>query len=244
MVLTDDDFASLEAAVEEGRGVFDNLRKFLAFMLPTSLGQGLVVLVAVLLATELPVLPVQVLWVNLTTAVALGLVLAVEPLEPGVMRRPPVPPSRPLLTREMAVRVVLVSAVMVVGAFGVFHAQLGRGLPVEVARTAAVDTVVLVQVLYLLACRSLDRSVLAVGLTTNRWVPVSLAAMLGLQLLFTYAPVMHRLFHTAPIDAAAWALVHAVAVAALLLVEAEAWLRRRRARRPGQLQERALRAAQ
>src|SRR5690606_9084163 len=98
MVLTDDDFATIEAAVEEGRGVFDNLTKFVVWTLPTNMGQGLIILVAILLGATLPILPTQILWINMTTAVALGLMLAFEPKESGIMERPPRDPGRPLLT--------------------------------------------------------------------------------------------------------------------------------------------------
>ena len=140
----------------------------------------------------------------MTTAVALGLVLAFEPPEAGVMRRPPVPPSRPLLTRSLAGRIALVSALMLVGAFGLFEWTLGQGESVAVARTVAVNVFVVVQVAYLLNCRSLDRPMWRVGLFSNRWVPAGLTAMLGLQLLFTYAPWMNRLFHSAPIQPTWW----------------------------------------
>jgi cation-transporting P-type ATPase F len=228
MVLTDDNFASIEAAVEEGRGVFDNLRKFITFILPTSIGQGLVILVAIALATTLPILPVQVLWVNMTTAVALGLVLAFEPPEAGVMRRPPVPASRPLLTRSLAGRVALVSALMLVGAFGLFEWTLGQGESVAAARTVAVNVFVVVQVAYLLNCRSLDRPMWRVGLFSNRWVPVGLMAMLALQLLFTYVPWMNRLFHSAPIQPVWWLWITGLGIVVFAVVEAEKWLRRPR----------------
>jgi cation-transporting ATPase F len=93
MVLTDDNFATIEAAVEEGRGVFDNLTKFIAWTLPTNVGEGMVVLVAILLGATLPLMPVQILWINMTTAVALGLMLAFEPKEADIMRRPRVSPA-------------------------------------------------------------------------------------------------------------------------------------------------------
>lgn len=227
MVLTDDDFATIEAAVEEGRGVFDNLRKFITFILPTSFGQGLVILAAIGLGTTLPILPVQVLWVNMTTAVALGLALAFEPLEEGIMRRPPVPPSRPLLTGELASRIVLVSALMLVGAFGLFEWALAQGAEVAAARTVAVNVFIVVQVAYLLTCRSLDRSVLSIGPLRNRWVLAGMAAMLGLQLLFTYAPWMNTLFHSAPIDPVWWLWTTGVGVVVFLVVETEKWARRR-----------------
>jgi cation-transporting P-type ATPase F len=229
MVLTDDDFASIEAAVEEGRGVFDNLRKFIAFILPTSVGQGMIVLTAVALATALPLLPVQVLWVNMTTAVALGLVLAFEPLEPDVMRRPPVPVSRPLLTRGLVRRIVLVAGLMVLGAFAVFEGELLRGGSLDEARTAAVNVVVAVQVAYLFNCRSLHRASRGAGAPRNTWLPVGVGAMVVLQVLFTYAPVMHELFHSAPVGASTWLWVIAVAAVVYLVVEVEKWVLRARA---------------
>jgi cation-transporting P-type ATPase F len=231
MVLTDDNFASIEAAVEEGRGVFDNLRKFIAFILPTSFGQGLVILTAVVLGTALPILPVQILWVNMTTAVALGLVLAFEPLEPGVMRRPPVPPSRPLLTGTLAGRIVLVSILLLVAAFGLFEWALADGESVAVARTVAVNVFVVVQVAYLLTCRSLERSMFEIGLLGNRWVFAGTGGMLVLQLLFTYTPWMNGLFHSAPVAAGWWLWTTAIGVVVYVLVEVEKGVRRRRAAR-------------
>ena len=110
MVLTDDDFATIEAAVEEGRGVFDNLTKFITWTLPTNIGEGLVILAAIAFGAALPILPTQILWINMTTAVTLGLMLAFEPKEPGIMNRPPRHPDQPLLTRALVLRILLVPA--------------------------------------------------------------------------------------------------------------------------------------
>ena len=118
MVLTDDNFASIEAAVEEGRRIFDNLTKFIVWTLPTNLGEGLVIFTAIAAGVTLPILPVQILWINMTTAVPLGLMLAFEPKEPGMMRRPPRDPARPLLTGELLGRIVLVSAILLAGRSG------------------------------------------------------------------------------------------------------------------------------
>jgi cation-transporting P-type ATPase F len=225
MVLTDDDFASIEAAVEEGRGIFDNLRKFIAWTLPTNIGEGLVILAAILLGATLPILPVQILWINMTTAVALGLTLAFEPREPDVMRRPPYPPTRPLLTRGLMARILLVSAILLAGAFGLFEWELASGASVEQARTVAVNVFVLVQVAYLFNCRSLTRSVLHVGVFSNPWAWAGVAIMITLQLAFTYAPWMNALFHTEPIAATAWARSGAVAAVAYAIVGTEKWLR-------------------
>ncbi len=207
MVLTDDDFATIEAAVEEGRGVFDNLTKFIVWTLPTNIGEGMVILVAIALGTALPILPVQILWINMTTAVLLGLMLAFEPKEAGIMSRPPRDPQQPLLTRTLVVRILLVSAVLVGAALWIYEWELGRGAGQAEARTAAVNLFVTVEALYLVACRSLTRSVWAIGPLRNRWVLGGLAAQAVAQLALTYLPAMNRLFATAPIGADVWARI-------------------------------------
>ncbi len=226
MILLDDNFASIAAAVEEGRGVFDNLTKFIVWTLPTNVGESMVLLVAMLAGTTLPALPVQFLWVNLMTAILLGLMLVFEPKEPDLMDRPPRDPRRPLFTRELLQRTALVAGIMVVGAFWLFRLELrDDGASEAVARTVVVNVIVLVEVAYLFSCRSLHRSVFAIGWLTNRWAVLGSAAMIGAQVLFTYAPVMNRLFHTAPITAISWLRIVAVAAVALVAVESEKALR-------------------
>ncbi|GAB3490183.1 cation-translocating P-type ATPase [Amycolatopsis cihanbeyliensis] len=228
MVLTDDNFASIEAAVEEGRGVFDNLRKFLAWTLPTNIAEGLVILVAILVGATLPILPVQILWINMTTAVFLGLTLAFQPKEPGIMDRPPRSPGQALLTGDLVRRILLVSLVLVSGAFAVFQAQLASGVPVAEARTAAINVFVLVEVMYLISCRSLDR-LRARG--RNPWLLGGIALMLGLQALITYVPILNTLFHTAPVGAEAWLLALGIGLVAYAVVESDKVLWRRFDRR-------------
>ncbi|WP_439657802.1 HAD-IC family P-type ATPase [Lentzea sp. HUAS TT2] len=194
MVLTDDNFASIRAAVEEGRAVFDNLRKFIIWTLPTNMAEGLVILTAILLGAALPILPVQILWINMTTAVALGLTLAFEPREAGVMNRPPLPPSLPLLTRQLVGRILFVSAILLACSFGAFRWQLSAGASLEVARTVAVNVFVGAQIAYLANCRSLERFRPRTG--PNRWLLVGVALTVGLQLLLTYTPFMNTLFHS------------------------------------------------
>jgi cation-transporting ATPase F len=225
MVLTDDNFASIEAAVEEGRCVFDNLTKFIVWTLPTNMGEGLVLLTAIALGTVLPILPVQILWINMTTAVALGLMLAFEPKEPGIMARPPRDPGQPILTGVLVERIVLVSLLMLAGAYGVFLWELERTESIVAARTAAVNVFVMVELFYLFNCRSLERTMFHVGLFSNPWIWRGITAMTGLQLLLTYSPSMNRLFHTAPIDGPAWGLILAAAVTVYVVVEVETWLR-------------------
>jgi magnesium-transporting ATPase (P-type) len=229
MVLTDDDFASIEAAVEEGRGVFDNLVKFILWTLPTNGGEGMVILLAMALGVALPILPVQILWINMTTAVCLGLMLAFEPREPGIMDRPPRDPRAPLLDRLLVVRIAYVSLLLCGGAFAIFAWRLETGALAAEARTAAVAAIVLGEVFYLFNCRSLGGA--PVGAFSNPWVWAGVAGMLALQALFTYAPLMNRLFHTAPLDAATlgWLALFGLALSAVVSLEKrgrEAWRRR------------------
>jgi magnesium-transporting ATPase (P-type) len=224
MVLTDDNFATIEAAVEEGRGVFDNLTKFITWTLPTNLGEGLVILAAIAAGTTLPITPVQILWINMTTAVALGLMLAFEPGEPGLMDRPPRDPRQPILTGILVGRIVSVSAILLVGAFGLFQLAVEAGYSLEAARTVAVNAFVMVQIAYLFNCRTLTRPAHSVGWFTNRRLLLGVAIMLLLQLAFTYAPFMNTLFDSAPISASDWGRITLLALAAFVVVELEkAW---------------------
>ncbi len=227
MVLTDDNFASIEAAVEEGRGVFDNLTKFIVWTLPTNLGEGLVILVAIFAGITLPILPVQILWINMTTAVLLGLMLAFEPKEPGIMIRRPRDPEIPILTREMIGRIFLVGILLLAGAFGLFEWELINGASAKEARTVAVNVFVMVELFYLFNCRSLTRSMFSLGVFSNPWVFGGVTIMLILQGLYTYLPAMNWMFHSAPISIAAWGRILAVGVIAYFVVGLEKWLRRR-----------------
>ncbi|WP_018584851.1 cation-translocating P-type ATPase [Salinispora arenicola] len=218
IVLTDDDFTTIEAAVEEGRGVFANLTKFIIWTLPTNAGEGLLVLVAIMLGTALPILPSQILWINMTSAVLLGLTLAFEPKEAGIMDRPPRDPAQPLLTGALVVRILLVSALIVAGAWWVFEWELGAGAELAEARTAAVNLVVSVQVFYLFSCRSLRHSAWRLGLFTNRWLIGGVLLQALGQLALTYLPVMNTLFRTAPIGPGTWLRILGVALVAGIVV--------------------------
>ena len=160
MVLADDNFASIEAAVEEGRTVYDNLQKSLLFILPTNAGECLLLIGAILIGAELPITALQILWVNMITTVALDLALAFESAEPGVMRRPPRAPDEPLLTGHLLWLVVLVAMVMEIGAFGGFLWYRAGGAEIELARTVAVNTLVFCEIFYLFNCRSLSQPAL------------------------------------------------------------------------------------
>lgn len=218
MVLTDDDFATIEAAVEEGRGVFDNLTKFIVWTLPTNMGEALVILVAVFLGSQLPILPTQILWINMTTAVALGLMLAWEPKEPGIMQRPPRDPRRSLLTGHVVFRTLLVSALLVVGSWWVFRYELAHGASLEASRTAALNVFVAVEAFYLFSCRSLTEAVWRRGWFTNPWLIVGVLTQILGQLAITYLPPMNDLFQTAPIGWDSWLRILLVATATALVV--------------------------
>jgi magnesium-transporting ATPase (P-type) len=228
MVLTDDNFASIANAVEEGRTIYDNIKKALVFILPTNGGQASIIIVAVLLGIVLPITAVQILWVNMVTAVTLALALSFEPAEPDVMDRPPRPPGEPLLTRFIVERLVLVSALLVAASMALFEWSLAAGASLEAARTVAVNTLVAGQVLYLFNSRHLTGS--SLDLDTFTGSPAALyavAILVALQGIFTYLPQANALFGTAPIDGRTWVAIAAAAVALFLLVEAEkAWRRR------------------
>jgi magnesium-transporting ATPase (P-type) len=207
MVLTDDNFSTIEAAVEEGRGVFDNLVKFVTWTLPTNIGEGLVIMVAVFAGVTLPILPVQILWINMTTAVLLGLMLVFEAKEPGLMARPPRDPQTPILTGTLVFRIGMVGVLLLVGSFGLFEWVLAQGQSLEVARTAAVNMFVFGEVFYVFNCRSLEFSMWHVGCFSNRWLLIGVTIMIGLQLLFTYWLWMNQTFRSAPLDLTEWWLI-------------------------------------
>ncbi len=221
MILVDDNFSTIEAAIEEGRGVFDNLIKFITWTLPTNIGEGLVILMAVFAGVMLPILPVQILWINMTTAVLLGLMLAFEPKEPGIMLRRPRDPTMPILSRALIVRVVLVGVMLLIGSFGAFNWVLSYGGTVEQARTVASNIFVFGEIFYLFNCRSLTYSMFHVGIFTNRWLLIGVAGMSLLQITFTYAPFMNRLFRSAAIGWQEWSMILGVSMAIYLVVEVE-----------------------
>ncbi|HRF06214.1 cation-transporting P-type ATPase [Accumulibacter sp.] len=228
MVLTDDDFAAIEAAVEEGRGVYDNLVKFITWTLPTNFGEGLVILAAVLAGATLPITPLQILWINMTTAVFLGLMLAFEPIEENVMQRRPRRPGTPILDAKLVWRIVLVSLLLLAGSFGLFLRELSLGNPLAEARTVALNVFVVVEAMYLFNCRSLTRSALHVGLFSNPAVWYGVLTMAVLQALLTYLPLLNRLFATAPIGLRQWLEIVAVGLFAYLVVGVEKRLRESR----------------
>ncbi len=222
MVIADDNFASIERAVEEGRTVLNNLKKTIMFILPTNGGEGLVIIWAIATGALLPVLPLHILWINMITTVALAITLAFEPIEEGTMKAPPRRPDAPLLEPYLIWRIALVSVVMAVGCFGLFYYEMMQGASLEAARTVAVNVIVFFEIFYVFNTRYLTRSVLSFdGLFGNRIILVGIAVVVLFQLMFTYWPVLNHLFKTEPIDMWSWFRIIAASASILFIVEAE-----------------------
>lgn len=231
MVLADDNFASIANAVEEGRTVYDNLKKAILFILPTNGGQALVVIASIFLGLgvldtqghfALPITPPQILWINMVTAVTLALALAFEPPEANVMRRPPRPPEEPIISGFLIWRVAFVSLILVLGALGHYVWILDQGAGQDLAGTVAINTLVVGQIFYLLNSRHIYASVWnPKDILGSRPVIWSVLAMVVLQLIFTYAGPMQYLFQTKGLDAAAWGRIIAFGLLLFILVELE-----------------------
>ncbi|MGF1619958.1 MAG: cation-transporting P-type ATPase [Rhodomicrobiaceae bacterium] len=222
MVLADDNFASIVAAVREGRTVYDNITKVIAWTLPTNGGEALTILCAIALGLALPITAVQILWINMVTAVALGLTLAFEPTEPGTMSRAPRRRDQPILTGYLLWRVALVSFLFVVGAFGVFYWATTNGLAQEAARTMVVNTLVVMEIFYLFSIRYVHGASLTwQGVMGTRAVLIGVAAVTAAQFAFTYAPFMNRTFGSEPLSLAEGLIVIGVGVLLLMIIETE-----------------------
>ncbi|VDS09792.1 putative cation-transporting ATPase F [Paracoccus haematequi] len=229
IVLMDDNFASIVAAVREGRTVHDNIRKVIAWTLPTNGGEALTVITAILLNFALPMTPVQILWVNLILAATLGLVLAFEPTEPGVMARPPRKAQAGLLTPFMVWRIGFVSVMFMAISLAVFFWALSQGRDIEAARTMVVNTLVVLEIFYLFNVRYLHMtSFTLTGVKGTGPVLAAIAVVAAGQLAFTYLPVMHRIFESRPLGLADGIAIIAIGALSLVVLEIEKHLLRDR----------------
>jgi potassium/sodium efflux P-type ATPase len=222
VVLADDNFASIANAVAEGRTIYDNIRKSILFILPTNAAEMMVIVAAVFLGYTLPITPVQILWVNMITAVTLALSLAFEPAESDVMNRQPREPSEPILTSFLIWRIIFVSLILVAGTFGLFLWELARDAHIEAARTVAVNTLVVFEMFYLFNSRYLLRSTLSrEGFLDNKYVLLTMILLVVFQLAFTYAKPMQHLFNTVDLGWAEWLRIVAIASSVFIFVEIE-----------------------
>jgi len=226
LVLADDNFASIAAAVREGRTVYDNIKKVISWTLPTNAGEAMTVIVALFAGLALPITAVQILWINLITAVTLGLALAFEPSERGTMRRPPRPRDEPLLTGELVWHVVLVSALFLAAVFGMFFYAIDRGYPVALAQTIAMNTLVVLEIFHLFFIRNIHGTSLtwkAVRGTQIVWACV-IAVTLA-QFAITYLAPLQRIFGTQAVPLSDGLLIFGIGVAFFALIETEKQMR-------------------
>jgi magnesium-transporting ATPase (P-type) len=228
IVLADDNFASIVAAVSEGRTVYDNIRKVIAWTLPTNGGEVLAIVAALVLGLTLPMTPPQILWINMILTITLGLVLAFEPAEPGVMARRPRDPLAPLLSPFMLWRVAFVSVLFTAGVFAVMAWAERRGLDTETARTMVVDTLCVLEIFYLFNVRYLHmRSFTWRGARGTPAVLWAILVVVVAQLAFTYLPWMQALFDTRAVALIDGVAILGIGLAFMVVLEFEKLLLRR-----------------
>ena len=228
MVLADDNFATIYAAVEQGRVVFDNIRKVIMFLIPTGVGLVLTVIASIALKLPLPFLPAQAIWINLVTNGTQDVAMAFEPPEEDVGRRPPRSPREGVFTRPMIERTVLVGLVLLAGTLGVFVWQLRSGVGLDHARTVAVTTMVLYQNFHIFNSRSLAQSAFRMNPLSNRFLFVSILTALGLHVLAMYWGPLQFVLRLEPLDIRTWLEMVAIAATVLVVIEVDKALRRPR----------------
>jgi P-type Ca2+ transporter type 2C len=221
MVLADDNFSSIVNAIEEGRTVYDNIRKALLFILPTNGAESLVLMAAILMGIVMPITPAQILWVNMVTAVTLALALAFEPKEDDVMKRQPRKKNESILGAFFIWRIAFVS-ILIGGLSILFFNYLHKnGMNVAGARTIAVNTLVAGQLFYLFNCRRIKLPAFGKGFFNNKYAFIAAGSLIFLQLIFVYAPFMNILFDTSPISLKYWLFSLGAGVMVFIIVEAE-----------------------
>ncbi len=228
LVLADDNFASIVAAVREGRTVYDNIKKVISWTIPTSTGEAMTIIVALLFGMTLPVTPIQILWVNLITAVTLGLALAFEPTEENTMCRPPRPRDEPLLNGELVWHIALVSTLFLCGVYGIYSYALDRGYSLELARTIALNTLVVMEIFQLFFIRNIYSTSLtwkSVRGTKMVWLTVSVVTVA--QFAITYLPPLQAVFSTESIPFWDGVLIIAIGMALFAIIETEKQIRLR-----------------
>ena len=226
-VLTDDNFNTIAKAVSEGRTVYDNIVKSIVFILPTNLAEALVIFIAIALGRTMPITPAQILWVNMITAVTLALSLAFERAERDVMKRPPRAYGQGLFSASLVTRILIVGSLGASIVFALFYYYRTDGASTEYARTVAVNTLVIIEVFYLLNCRLLTQSIFTRDfLTGSRPMFIASLSVIMLQLMFSYLPLSQNLFGLATIALNDWLFIVAAAAPVMLLVELEKYVQR------------------
>ena len=227
IVLADDNFSTIAAAVEEGRRVYDNLKKTILFILPTNGAESFLIIASILFGTMLPLTPVQILWVNMVTSVTISLALAFEPAEPGIMARPPRDPAEPILSRYFIWRLLFVS--VLIGGLTLAESVLlrGFGYPEAWVRTATLQSIVLCQAFHLFNSRSIRQPAYALDFLGNRAVFAVCGLMVALQLAVVYLPFMNVVFDTVPLSPTGWIMPIVIGVVVFFVVEGEKYVMRK-----------------
>jgi calcium-translocating P-type ATPase len=228
LVLADDNFATIVAGIQEGRTVYDNIKKVISWMLPTNAGEAATIMVALIFGFSLPMTPVQILWMNLITEMTLGLALAFEPTEKSTMSRPPRPRSEPLLSGELVWHILFVSILFLAGVYGMFLYASDRGYPIELARTIAVNTLVVFEIFHLFFIRNIYGTSLTWDAAKGtRYVWFAVITVAAAQFAFTYIPALQRIFGTAPVSLFDGVLIIAAGAAFFAILETEKQIRLR-----------------
>ncbi len=226
LVLADDNFASIVAAVREGRTVYDNIKKVISWTLPTNAGEAMTIIVALFAGMALPITAVQILWVNLITAITLGLALAFEPSEPGTMRRPPHPRNESLLTGTLVWHIILVSSLFLMAVFGMYFYAIDRGYPVALAQTIAMNTLVVLEIFHLFFIRNIHGTSLTwAAVKGTRIVWGCVIAVTAAQFAITYLQPLQAIFGTQAVPLFDGLLIVAIGVVFFALIETEKQMR-------------------
>ena len=226
LVLADDNFATIVAAVREGRTVYDNIKKVISWTLPTNVGEAMPIVIALLLGMALPITAIQILWVNLITAVTLGIALAFEPTEENTMRRPPRPQGAPLLGGTWVWQILLLCSLFVCGVFGIYTYAIERGYNVAMAQTMAMNTLVVMEIFSLFFIRNIYGASLtwrAVRGTKVVWIAVILVTLA--QFSITYVSALQLIFNTESVSVTDGLLIVAIGLVVFVILEIEKQLR-------------------
>ncbi|MFV2041184.1 MAG: HAD-IC family P-type ATPase, partial [Candidatus Hydrothermarchaeales archaeon] len=220
MILVDDNFATIVSAIDEGKSIYNNIKNFLRFELTTSVAAISVIAFSTLLGLPLPLNPIQILWINIIMDGPPAQSLGVEPLDPDIIKRRPRDPKEPIVNRRMISNIVVGAVIMIVGTLAVFFTEISRGAELERAVTMAFTVFVMFQMFNALNCRSEEKSVFKLGLFSNRYVILAIAAAIVLQLAVIYIPLLQRMFGTTPLTLGDLALVTLVSSTVFIVDEA------------------------
>ncbi len=230
MVLADDNFATIVAAIEEGRVVYDNIKKVTLFLVSCGLGELITILATIFCGLPIPYIPAQILWLNLVTNGFQDIALAFEPAEKGILQRSPRNPREHILSKLMVQRTLLMGSVLAAGTLFVFIIRLQAGMPLDRARTAALTTMVFFQFYQALNCRSETLSIFKMSLTKNPFLLFSIIGAFFAQLAVLYVPALRWIFRTEPITIMGWIEILLVTVAIVIVVELDKWIRKKKKR--------------